>query len=69
MRSPTSFPKTYALAGNDSPFGSVRRLRWEYQPGSELFIVDNDVRGTTLRGTPMIENRAFVVKFTRLLRF
>ena len=45
------------------------RLRWEYQPGSELFIVYNDVRDTELRGTPMLENRAFVVKFTRLFRF
>ena len=45
------------------------RLRWEYQPGSELFIVYNDVRDTTLRGTPMLENRAFVVKFTRLFRY
>ena len=45
------------------------RLRWEYQPGSELFVVYNDQRDTTLRGTPILENRAFVVKFTRLFRF
>ena len=45
------------------------RLRWEYQPGSELFVVYNDVRDTELRGTPILENRAFVVKFTRLFRF
>ena len=45
------------------------RLRWEYQPGSELFVVYNDLRDTTLRGTPLLENRAFVVKFTRLFRF
>ena len=45
------------------------RLRWEYQPGSELFVVYNDQRDTELRGTPMLENRAFVVKFTRLFRF
>ena len=45
------------------------RLRWEYQPGSELFVVYNDVRDTELRGSPMLENRAFVVKFTRLFRF
>ena len=31
------------------------RLRWEYQPGSELFVVYNDQRDTaTLRGTPML---------------
>ena len=45
------------------------RLRWEYQPGSELFVVYNDQRDTTLRGAPVLENRAFVVKFTRLFRF
>ena len=46
------------------------RLRWEYQPGSELFVVYNDQRDTWLnRGFPMLENRAFVVKFTRLFRF
>ena len=48
------------------------RLRWEYQPGSEIFVVYNDQRDTELnnnRGYPMLENRAFVVKFTRLFRF
>ncbi|MEE2791056.1 MAG: hypothetical protein VX453_05430, partial [Acidobacteriota bacterium] len=46
------------------------RLRWEYQPGSELFVVYNDQRDTELgRSFPMLENRAFVVKFTRLFRF
>ena len=45
------------------------RLRWEYQPGSELFVVYNDQRDTSLRGTPLLENRAFIVKFTRLFRF
>ena len=45
------------------------RLRWEYQPGSELFVVYNDVRDTEFRSVPMLENRAFVVKFTRLFRF
>ena len=47
------------------------RLRWEYQPGSEFFIVYNDQRDTTLglRRFPLLENRAFVVKFTKLFRF
>ena len=45
------------------------RLRWEYRPGSELFVVYNDQRDTTLSGTPVLENRAFVVKLTRLFRF
>ena len=51
--------------------GTNVRFRWEYTPGSELFVVYNDQRDTTLRPgrLPMLENRAFIVKFTRLLRF
>ena len=46
------------------------RLRWEYQPGSELFVVYNDQRDTWMnRGFPLLENRAFVVKLTRQFRF
>ncbi len=49
--------------------GTNLRFRWEYQPGSELFVVYNDQRDTALRGTPMLENRAFIVKVTKLFRF
>ena len=28
------------------------RLRWEYQPGSELFVVYNEERNTLRRGFP-----------------
>ena len=49
--------------------GTNLRFRWEYQPGSELFVVYNDQRNTALRAAPMLENRAFVVKITRLFRF
>ena len=50
------------------------RLRWEYQPGSELFVVYNDQRDVAdfsfgARRWPVLENRAFVIKFTRLFRF
>ena len=45
------------------------RFRCEYQPGSELFVVYNDERDTSLHGTPMLETRAFIVKVTRLFRF
>jgi hypothetical protein len=44
------------------------RLRWEYQPGSELFIVYNDDRNTLTRGFPDLSTRAFIVKVNRLLR-
>jgi hypothetical protein len=51
------------------------RFRWEYAPGSEIFLVYTDERATpddrfdtptTIRG---LKNRAFVVKVNRLLRF
>ena len=45
------------------------RLRWEYLPGSELFIVYNEDRDTFGRAFPDITNRAFIVKINRLLRF
>jgi hypothetical protein len=45
------------------------RFRWEYQPGSDLFIVYSDGRTTLSRGFPDVENRSFVVKVTRLFRF
>ncbi len=45
------------------------RLRWEYRPGSELFVVYNDQRDTLTRGIPDLRNRAFIVKVNRLLRF
>ena len=50
------------------------RLRWEYQPGSELFVVYNDQRDVAdfsfgARRWPELQNRAFVIKFNRLFRF
>ncbi|MFN7916575.1 MAG: DUF5916 domain-containing protein [Vicinamibacterales bacterium] len=44
------------------------RMRWEYLPGSELFIVYSDGRDTARPGTAL-QNRTFAVKATRLLRF
>jgi hypothetical protein len=44
------------------------RLRWEYRPGSELFVVYNDDRNTLTRGFPDLSTRAFIVKVNRLLR-
>jgi hypothetical protein len=45
------------------------RLRWEYRPGSELFIVYNEDRDTLARRFPQVSTRAFIVKINRLLRF
>lgn len=46
------------------------RLRWEYLPASELFVVYSDGRNTLPTPTsPALQNRSFAVKVTRLLRF
>ena len=57
----------YSSSGN--VFSSNFRFRWEYRPGSELFVVYTDERDTTRPGYPDMKNRAFVVKVNRLLRF
>ena len=44
------------------------RFRWEYRPGSELFMVYSDGRTTLTRGVPDLQNRSFVVKVTRLFQ-
>jgi len=44
------------------------RFRWEYQPGSEMFVVYSDGRDTALGGFPTLMNRAFIVKITKLFR-
>jgi hypothetical protein len=49
--------------------GANVRLRWEYRPGSELFVVYNDERDTRVSGFPEISTRAFIVKINRLFRF
>ena len=45
------------------------RFRWEYRPGSELFVVYSDGRTTLNSGFPALENRSFVLKVTRLMRW
>jgi hypothetical protein len=56
-------------SSNDRVFSSNLRFRWEYRPGSELFVVYTDERDTLPRGFPELRNRAFVVKINRLFRF
>ncbi len=58
----------------DRAFSSNLRFRWEYRPGSELFVVYTDERDVSsgLAALPPVrglKNRAFVVKINRLLRF
>ena len=45
------------------------RLRWEYRPGSEFFVVYNDERDTRAPGFPELATRAVIVKINRLFRF
>ena len=45
-------------------------LRWEYRPGSELFVVYNEERDSEAAiGVPGLQNRAFIVKVNRFFRF
>jgi hypothetical protein len=70
----TMTPKTFASAllqynsGRDVIAANVR-LRWEYRPGSELFVVYNDERDTRARGFPELATRSLIVKINRLVRF
>jgi hypothetical protein len=54
---------------SDNTFSSNLRFRWEYWPGSELFLVYTDERDTVGTGFPDLKNRALVVKINGLLRF
>ena len=74
MTSTATLPRMFvsALIQYQSRTNSITtnaRLRWEYQPGSELFIVYNDGRNTLTPGFPALDNRSFIVKITRLLRW
>lgn len=66
-------PRTYvsALVQYNSDGGTMgvnARFRWEYRPGSDLFIVYNDGRSTTERGFPRLQNRTLTIKLTRFFR-
>jgi hypothetical protein len=59
----------------DRAFSTNVRYRWEFAPGSEIFLVYTDERdvtedrfatATTVRG---LKNRSFVVKINRLFRY
>jgi hypothetical protein len=44
------------------------RLRWEYRPGSEFFIVYNEERDTLARRFPALAGRGLILKINRLFR-
>lgn len=50
--------------------GSNLRFRWEYRPGSEVFVVYTDDYDTVDHpSVAALRNRAFVIKVNRLFRF
>jgi len=50
-------------------FSANLRLRWEYAPGSEIFLVYTEERDTyDFKRFPVLSNRGLVFKMTRLLR-
>ena len=56
-------------SSNDT-FGSNLRLRWEYAPGSEIFLVYTEERDTdVLDRFSRLSNRGLVLKVNRLVRF
>ena len=80
VRARTTFTMTplmfvSALAQYNSSRSSLStnlRLRWEYSPGSELFVVyneDRDIDPLLPDRFSMLRNRALVVKINRLFRF
>ena len=53
----------------DDAVGANIRFRWEYQPGSDLFVVYTDGRDILTPGFPRLLNRNLVIKLTKLFRF
>jgi hypothetical protein len=55
-------PSAHSLA-------SSVRMRWEYSPGSDLYVVYSNGRNTAAGHVPSLQTRSFAIKATRLLRF
>jgi hypothetical protein len=53
---------------DDGALGASVRWRWEYAPGSELFVVYTEGRDTTVP-VEAVRNRSLVIKITRLFSF
>ena len=53
---------------SNASLGANVRLRWEYQPGSELFVVYNEARDTLRPGRPELRDRALIIKINWLFR-
>ncbi|MSR36369.1 MAG: hypothetical protein EXR95_06960 [Gemmatimonadetes bacterium] len=65
----SSFAGLVQYNSSSHSWSSNLRLRWEYAPGSDLFVVYSDGRDTNGDGFPDLLNRTLAVKATRALRF
>jgi len=71
----TMSPRMFATAlvqhsSSTNTVSSNLRFRWEYQPGSELFVVYFEGRSTEPpRGVDALQNRGIIVKITRLFQW
>ncbi|MSO56466.1 MAG: hypothetical protein EXQ55_06025 [Acidobacteria bacterium] len=70
----TMTPRMYVGAllqynASSASLNSNVRLRWEYVPGSDFFVVYTEERDSLAPRFPAIKNRALVVKINRLFRF
>jgi hypothetical protein len=70
----TVTPRMYAAAliqysSSTTTLATNVRFRWEYQPGSELFVVYSEGRDTFPPRGVDLETRGLVVKINRLFRF
>jgi hypothetical protein len=72
----TLTPRLFASAllqynSSTRTIGTNARLRWEYAPGSELFIVLNEERDSEAAAPGMrgLQNRSVVMKVNRFFRF
>jgi hypothetical protein len=54
---------------NRSSITSSVRMRWEYAPRSELFVVYSEGQDESIEGVRQLLNRSLAVKITRLFRF
>ena len=67
---PLMFTSALVQYNNATSSVSVNaRFRWEYRPGSELFVVYNELRDTNAVSFPELQGRALIVKVNRLVRF
>jgi hypothetical protein len=53
---------------SNNSYNTNARFRWEYSPGSELFVVFTEGRNTLGTGYPGLDTRGIVVKINRLFR-